>query len=294
MRKFLFLCLLFMAPKLESQTLEKWSSLVNWDGASSWKKYIIYSPLYMGPNALPVPSMNNGSIDSLNTFTIAGAINLSKGDFTQNVRLSVNYCLVKDVISFDLSWIPVEWYQMSSQLKNNRHVFYEFYNAKKAKGDMYLNTNLQLFNRWREFVHLSLRIGYRFPTSSGLGSARYTDAPGYHFDVSAARFLSANKKWKLTSMLGFYVWQTNSFGQNDAFMFGAGIEYNSKNWRFQLNNTGYLGWIGNGDDPVIMNMALERKCKHLSVNLGVRHGLNDYSYSGIEVGTKIRLSNLKE
>ena len=90
-------------------------------------------------------------------------------------------------------------------------------------------------------------------------------------------------------MLGFYVWQLNDYGQNDAFMFGAGIEYNSRNWHWQLSSTGYLGWIGNGDDPVTLGMALERMYKHFSLDLNVRHGLHDFSYTSIELGIKYRL-----
>jgi hypothetical protein len=281
--------LFFYSTNLSAQTLEKWASAVNWDGVSPWHKYIIYSPLYMGPNAIPVPSMSNGVIDSINSFYAGAALHFSKGDFTQNLKFSANYCLVKDVIAFDLTWIPFEWYQMDDAVKHQRHVYYEFYNEKKAKGDIYLNTNLQILNRWKEQIRLALRMGYRFPTSSGVGSARYTDAPGYHFDLSAAKFLSKNKQWKLTTMCGFYVWQLNTYGQNDAFMFGAGVEYNSQKWRLKLNNSGFLGWKNNGDDPVVAGFGLERIYKQFVISLSAQHGLNDFSYSSVEFGARIRM-----
>jgi len=283
------LCLLFFySTNLLSQSAEKWASVVEWDGVSPWRQYLIYSALYMGPNAIPVPSMANGVVDSINSFYAAAAIHFGKGDFTRNIKLSANYCLVKDVIAFDLSWVPVEWYQTSDELKQKRHVYYETYNDKDAGGDLYLNTNIQLLNRWKEHFRLALRVGYRFPTSTGVGSARYTDAPGYHFDLSGAKYLSKNKQWKLTTMCGFYAWQVNTFGQNDAFMFGAGIEYNSQKWRWKLNNTGYIGWIGNGDDPVIINFGIEKIFNQFGASLGVQQGLHDFSYTSLELGTRMR------
>src|SRR4026207_1142848 len=142
--------LVFYSIHIHSQTPEKWADIVKWDGVSPWQKYITYSPLYMGPNAIPIPSMGTGVIDSINSFYAAAAFHFSNGDFTRNIKLSANYCLVKDVIALDLSWVPIEWYQMSDEVKQKRHVFYESYNDKDAEGDFYLNTNIQLFNRWKE------------------------------------------------------------------------------------------------------------------------------------------------
>jgi len=294
MRAGLLLTLFFCGYFIQAQTMERWRNLVKWDGVTPWQKYIIYSPQHMGPNALPVPAMGDGSIDSLNSFSVIGAAHFCKGDFTQNVKLSANYCLVKDVISFDLSWIPIELYRMSPELKDERHVYYQHYNDKTAEGDMYLNTNIQFLNKLRKDIHLALRIGYRFPTSTKLASARYTDAPGYHFDISSAMFLSQNKQWKFTSMIGFYVWQLNDFGQDDAFLFGGGIEYHHQNWYCQLNCRGYSGYRHNGDDPIIMSVESEKTFKDFVLTFNVRQGMHNYAYTSIELGTKLRLNPKKK
>ncbi|MBK8496462.1 MAG: hypothetical protein IPL50_16735 [Chitinophagaceae bacterium] len=47
-----------------SKTLAQWSQVVNWDGVSHWSRYIRTFPAYQGPNALPVPRVGNGLIDS--------------------------------------------------------------------------------------------------------------------------------------------------------------------------------------------------------------------------------------
>lgn len=76
---------------------------------------------------------------------------------------------------------------MSHAIKERRHVFSHYYYDQSAQGEIHLNTNIQLLNKWRENFHSGLRIGYRLPTSNGLGMARFTDAPGYYFDLNAAK-----------------------------------------------------------------------------------------------------------
>jgi hypothetical protein len=288
MNNFFLIVFLFFTCQSQAQTQDKWSKIVRWDGFSPWQKYMIYSPGYMGPNALPVPSMANGGIDSVDYVGASGSFFFSKGDNTQGIRFSGNYCLVKDLISFDASWIPVEWFQLSDEIKDKRHVYWPNYYAKKANGDVLLNMNVRVLKKWDKYVQLAFRIGYRFPSSdvAEVAAARYTDAPGYFFDFSAGKTLSPDKRWKLSGMMGFYVWQLNDYGQNDAFLFGAGLEYNSNKWHWQLNGRGYTGWLGNGDFPVVVSSSLEKQLKVFGFFLNLQQGLHDFDYTGVEIGTK--------
>jgi hypothetical protein len=276
-----------------SQTLEKWTTQVNWDGYSHWSKYIIYSPAFMGPNSLQVPSLNNGSIDSVNYFGFEGGFHFSKGDLTQNMALTANYCLQKGLISVNLNWVPVEWFQTSEAVKLKRNVYYQEFYDRVAGGDMVLNTTVQILNRWRKDVHLALRVGYRFPTSNSVGAARFTDAPGYCFDLSAARVLKSNPAWRILAMTGFYVWQMNEYGQNDAYLAGAGTEYNFRNFRMQLYGTGYFGWRNNGDDPVVIGAQMEKKAKHLTYTFHLRQGLHDMDYTSLWLGLRYNISKMR-
>jgi hypothetical protein len=292
MNNFFLILLLFLSCQTQAQTQAKWSSIVRWDGFSPWQKYMIYSPAYMGPNALPVPSMANGGIDSVNYIGVSGAFFFSKGDNTQSLKFSGNYCLVKDLISFDAAWVPVEWFQLNDEIKDKRHVYWPNYYAKKALGDVLFNMNVRLLKKWDKHVQLAFRVGYRFPASDveEVAAARFTDAPGYFFDVSAGKFLSSDNRWKLSGMAGFYVWQLNDYGQNDAFLFGAGLEYNSGSWHWQLNGRGYTGWLGNGDFPVVAFSSLENRQKRFAWFLALQQGLHDFDYSSIEIGTKYLFS----
>ncbi len=272
----------------EAQTRDWWENNVNWDGSRHWSKYLIYSPAYFGPNALPVPEMGNGSADSIHSLSVTGDFHFSRGDNTRNIKMTARVCLAKNIVSLDLTYIPVEWFRVDHRTKSERKVFYQHYYDKVCGGDAYLNMVIQVLNRWRDNIHLALRVGYRFPASSALGSARYTDAPGYYFDLSAGKPVSADRAWKWTGMAGFYVWQTNAdeLRQNDAFLAGTGIEYNKKGWRLLVNGCGYFGYKENGDDPIVFRAAAERTLKRLTWLLRFQQGIQDFGYTSFETGAR--------
>jgi hypothetical protein len=271
-----------------AQTFNQWAQTVHWDGVSHWSRYMITMPAYQGPNSLQVPRMANGSIDSSFSISATGAFHFSKGDNTQNLSLYANYCLVKDLISFDAVWVPYEHFNMSQAIKEKRHVFSQFFYDTDASGELHLNTNFQLLNKWKKYIRLAARIGYRFPTGSGFGAARFTDGPGYYFDLSFGKpFNHSALKW--IGMLGFYSWQVESdrHNQDDAFLFGTGLEWNKTNWRIQTNVAGYLGYLGKtGDKPIVYRLNMEKKLKRTSLLFGFQQGLHDFKYSSVEVGIK--------
>ena len=287
--RFCFVILFFFSSLyVSAQTFSQWAQTVNWDGISHWSRYMITQPAFQGPNSLPVPRMSNGSIDSNKYISATGNFHFSDGDNTQNLSLFANYCLVKNMISFDAVWIPYEHFKMSQAIKEKRHVFTQFFYDNDASGELHLNTNFQLLNKWRKYIHLAGRIGYRFPTGSGFGAARYTDGPGYYFDLSFGKpFIHSGFKW--TGMLGFYSWQIESekHNQDDAFLFGTGLEWNKNNWRIQTNVSGYLGYLKNiGDKPIVYRFNMEKKIKSVSLLLGFQQGLQDFEYSSVETGIK--------
>lgn len=282
------LCCFVLSSSAQSFTW--WENVVHWDGITPWERYIKFAPAYLGPNALPVPRTGNGSIDSINSITLTGNFHFSKEDKTQNIALHANYCLVKNKISFDIFWVPVEHFRMSHRLKEERHVFSLNYYDKYATGDVHLNTNIQLLNKEAKGIRSALRIGYRFPSSSGLGAARFTDAPGYWFDISFGKTFQSAPSLKWITMLGGYFWHADNIErhrQNDAFLFGTGLEWNKKNNRIQSYISGYLGYMRNsGDKPIVFRTHAEKKFKRHSLLLGFQQGLHDFKYSSGEVGMK--------
>lgn len=272
----------------QAQTLDRWASLVNWDGVSHWSKYIQTTPAYMGPNALSVPFIGNGSVDSNNYIGATTHLHFSKGDNTQNLALQGNYALVNDVVSLDLYYVPFETFRMNDDVKQERHVYYTHYYDNKARGDVVLNTNIRLLKKLDKKIRLALRVGYRFPTSTDLQSARFTDGMGYYFDVSFGKPLSPSLQW--IGMTGFYCWQLNTLKyhqQDDAFLFGTGLEWNKNGWKVQGYTAGYIGYFRKGGDkPIVLRAHVEKRSGKAGLLLRLQQGVNDFKYTSMELGVK--------
>ncbi len=270
---------------LQAQDHTWWANNVGWDTKSHWSEYLIYSAKYMGPNALPVPDLAGGHIDNENSVRITGASHFCPGDRTYNANVYANLNLVKDIISFDLYYLPVEYFNMSHELKTERKTFFWFYYKKFAQGDTYLNTNVQLLQRG---VNLKLRLGYKFPTSSMIALARFTDRPGYYFDLAFDKNLikSSNNALRIMGMVGFYVWETNNDNQyqNDSFLYGLGLAYERDGLRLQTNLRGYHGYMENGDSPLVWKTSAAKRLGRVSVNMSYQVGLHDFKYHSLEAG----------
>lgn len=279
-----FLCVL--ASGARSQDFNWWSNNVNWDGVSHWYEYLIVSPKYFGPNALPVPAINNGSADSLISLAATGNLHFSKGDKTQNLMLYGNFTAKNNIFSVEMQFVPYERFEMTHATKEERKVYYKEYYKKNVVGDVIFSTTVQLFQRWRDKIQLAGRVGVRMPSGGAQGAARYTDGPGYWIDLGwGLPFKNSICKW--IGMGGFYVWQTNddALRQNDAFVFGTGLEWNSaKALRIQAYGAGYVGYKANGDKPLLLRLNLEKRVNRFAYLLRFQQGLHDFDYFTTEFG----------
>jgi hypothetical protein len=291
MKLFFTAILLFIQCQMQCQTFDWWKNHVKWDGVTHWSKYIKFSPGYMGVNALPIPVMGNGNLDSINSIAVTTNFHFSKGDNSQNPKLYFNYNIVKNKVTLDVNWVPIEWFQMSHQIKEERNVYWQDYYLKKATGDIIANVNFRVLEKWSPNMHFAFNMGLRYATSDGVGAARMTNTPGYWFNFSAAKPFLNNKNWKAIALLGFYVWQTNNdvprLYQDDAMTTGFGLEYNKKNIRLQTCFVGYFGYVeGFKDDPIVYRFNIEKKIKNKTILFRFQQGLHDINYSSFETGLK--------
>jgi hypothetical protein len=279
----------FFCITIKAQDFDWWRNNVNWDGVSHWYEYLIISPKYFGPNALPVPAVNNGSIDSLVSLGVTGNLHFSKGDNTQNLMFYGNYTAKNNIFSISMQFVPYERFQVSHAKKEERKVYYQEYYEDNTVGDVIFSTTVNFFQRWRKNIQLAGRVGVRMPSGGAQGAARYTDGPGYWIDLGwGLPIKGTGGKWVGTA--GFYVWQTNedALRQNDAFMFANGVEWNwpANGLMVQAYAAGYLGYKENGDKPVLLRFNLEKKFNKTVILLHLQHGLNDFDYSTVEFGTR--------
>lgn len=288
MKKYFFLLLLaFPISVVCAQSFDWWRNNVHWDGTTHWWKYLIISPAYLGPNALTVPAISNGSCDSLVSLGVSANFHFSNGDQTQNFMLYGNYSTKRNTLSVEAQFVPYEHFWMSHEKKTERKVYYQEYYATNTVGDVIVSTTIQLFDKWRPRVQTALRVGIRMPSGGKQGAARYADVPLYWVDAGCA-IPFKNPEWKWLGMAGFLVWQTNDddLRQDDAFLFGSGVEWNRKGIRVQGYGAGFLGYKNNGDKPIVLRLTLEKTKKRNVFLFRLQQGLHDFDYFSVETGIK--------
>lgn len=288
MRSRLIMLVVFSPFFANAQTFEWWRDNVNWDGTTHYWKYLIISPKYLGPNALSVPAINNGSADTINAVGATANFHFSRGDNTQNLMLYGNYTSKSNSISVDAQFVPYERFRMSHAVKTERKVYYQDYYKKTTVGDVVVSTTFHLLQRSRSRFQLAMRVGVRMPSGGMQGAARYADVPAYWIDAGAALPVK-NSNWKWINMAGFLVWQTNEdhLRQDDAFLFGTGAEFNRKGYRFQGYISGFMGYKNNGDKPTVLRVNLEKKQARCVYLLRFQQGVHDFSYFSVETGAKL-------
>lgn len=289
-----------------------WNDVQDWDGVTPWQSYIIYSPYYMGPNSLPVTFSQKGRIKDRYELEVKFESHFSSGDKTQDLFLSLYLPLVKDFIAFEFYGVPFEYYKMTEETvieRRGRNRSGTGYSA----GDFYFSSIIQIIKN-REFPDLALRMACKTASGSKLSDARYTDAPGYFFDLSLGKdfFLNETHKFRIrpNATIGFYSWQMNlpNNRQNDAIMYGLGFDFQYKSFMIANSIDGYFGYfgdelviVGNQNDPIpfkdrplVYRLDLTKKAKMVDFVLGYQVGLHDFSYQTVNFSLIFHVENIKK
>lgn len=281
-KAFLIIFLQIIFYETFCQDFSWWNNTHQWDGVTHWSKYMIISPKYMGPNALPIPDVEKGIIYNDIELEAAVETHFSKGDNTQNLFTSLYYPASKNV-AMRLYVVPLEHFKMDTVTRDERRAR-EKDGEGYAGGDIYFGSTVQLLKDYKNLPNISLSLYCKTASGTNLNSARYTDSPGYFFD------LSFGKKFKLKStdglfygMVGFYSWQIylNEHFQDDSFLFGVGSDITIKNYIISSSLAGYIGYINNGDRPLVFRASLRKERKYLDYKLSYQLGLHDFNYQTV-------------
>jgi hypothetical protein len=299
--RFLFLLLLIVLTRFVSaqgQDFGWWNKAQNWDGVTHWREYIRLSPKFMGPNALPVTPFRVGSVPSIGEIELRGSGHFSNGDNTEDLFTRLFLPIANGLAGFELRWTAIEHYKndiATRDLRGSR----EEDGEGLATGDVWVTTYIQLLKNHEKLPNMLLSINLKTASGTGLHAARYTDAPGYSFDLSIGRRdLSKGKderKLYPFAMAGFYAWQTYSADENqdDAFLYGLGMEYVSYEWIFQSGIKGYIGYRNNGDRPMIASLGLERfTIGRNRLKLSASYGIFDFKYTSVQLSLIHRFKTL--
>ncbi len=283
-----------------AQDYQWWNEKHDWDGATPWFDYIITSPGYMGPNALPVPAIKNGTIAPHADLQFSLETHRSKGDKTENLHTALYTPLFTNRVGLKVGVVPVEHYRMDTLTRDRRRARNET-GEGYAGGDFYIGTHIQLIEDKEKLPDVMLTLNLKTASGTKLSGARYTDAPGYFFDLSFGKKIPLNSPKvdfiRPHAMFGMYVWQLHGHDhfQNDALLYGAGFDLDLQKVAIVNSWGGYYGYIGNGDRPMVYRLKVKSTLdKLLNYELTLQQGLHDYPYTSVRLSCNANLTRIKK
>jgi len=263
-----------------------WNELHNWQtGDPGWRNWMIISPGYLGPNALPVPEVKKGDLHSKTEFELTASGHLMKGDPTQDISGRFYMPFAQNKIAIEVYGVILEHFAFSEEIRDERYA-----RIKDGKGvafgDLYFSTLIQI-SKDRKFPNILLRMAAKTASGNQLEGARNSDSPGYFFDLSFSKELGNREEGKFRpfGMIGFYSWQTNDELnlQNDALLYGLGADYVKNNLLFSGSLSGYSGYKDERDRPMQLNFEIRKDWEKKAFRVQYLHGLRDWKYKTIRI-----------
>ncbi len=262
-----------------------WNELHGWEsGDPGWRNWMIISPGYLGPNALPVPGVKRGFLRNKTEIELTASNHFHPGDPTQDISGRLYIPFANSKIAVEMYGVIYEHFAFSEEIRNER--FARIENGKgNAVGDLYFSTLIQI-SKDRKFPNTLFRFTAKTASGNMLEGARYTDSPGYFFDLSFSKDLGKKETgvFRPFGLFGFYSWQTNDELnlQNDAFLYAIGADYEKNSWLFSTSWSGYSGYKNERDKPMQLNFEIRKDFKSKAIRIQYLHGLRDWEYKTVK------------
>lgn len=287
---------LFILPMLGfSEDYIWWNIKHGWEpGKPGWRNYMRITPGYLGPNALPVPDVKKGVVQSGANIEFGFDFHFMEGDQTQDIFAKYYRSFADGKVAIEVYGVVMEHYVMSEFIRDER-IARDFDAKGFANGDLYFSTLVQVV-KGRKFPDTMVRMAGRTASGNQLEGARYADSPGYFFDFSFSKAY-AGKKEGMTFLpfasFGFYSWQTNDELnlQNDAWMYGLGADLKWSQWSVSNSLSGYSGYKKERDRPMVYTFDVNRHLKNKTIRLQYLHGLRDWTYQTVKISLILPLKN---
>lgn len=261
-----------------------WNELHDWKtGDPGWREMMTISPGYFGPNALPVPEVKKGYLDKETEFEVMLSNHFHAGDPTRDLSAKLYIPFAKNKIAIEMYGVVLEHFTFSEEIRNER-----ISRIKDGKGfaigDFYFSTLVQL-SKDRKFPNTLFRFAAKTASGNQLEGARFTDTPGYFFDLSFSKNFNMKNGsiFQPFASFGFYSWQTNDWLnlQNDALMYAAGADFKHNSWNFSASLSGYSGYKQELDKPVRINIDVKKNFVSKAIRFQYHHGLRHWEYKTI-------------
>ena len=278
MRRVLLTALVLFSFSAQAQ-LDWWNQTHNWDGTTPWTQYMKYSHAYLGPNAIPIPTLQRSD---QSYFKSRSQMSLIEDDSFLSLHNELHWD--RDHTQIHITHQSIEYYRTSTELRDYRLSRDEDSEGVLA-GDLLIDICTRLWERDQEVVWFT----FHTKTAAGpLPQARFTDAPGYAFFFSHQKSFSSAGNWvpTLTTDAGFQVYQTHwvDYPQNDGFLINIGLQVQKDKTIFSTRLRTFTGYFQEGDWPRLLELQWNKNLFFGQTQLGWTRGLNDYPFSFLTVG----------
>lgn len=272
------------AQDVSPEAFAAWAARNGYQPGRDYRSYLLIAPGNMGPNALPVAPTIRGRVDSAGQLSLAVAHHRAPGDRATDVTAELRYPFGRRA-SLRVRYTAVEWYRYTEDVALERNTLVPA-GSGVAQGDVYVEGLFQVLRDARRWPDLALRVSVKTAASSDVEAMRYTDTPGYLFDVSGGKDIGlAGGRGTLRpyASAGFFVWQRfgASAPQNDAVTYAAGVVWCQGGWLARGEFAGYAGYTGERDQPAVLRAELTAtptNVPRVSVGIGFAHGIGDWVY----------------
>lgn len=262
----------------------------------------LISPYYFGPNAFPVPDMNDGTVSDELRIEVDGDCQPGdRGDITRDIFIRTCIPLFSDRVCLSLWMTAVEWYRNSERSMEECRLVpasgtYDIESGRQV-GDLYISSDILLLREGTRCPSIALRSVLKTASDDGWHLGRYYDSPGYFFDATAGKSFAIGEWYNRTSLRiaaqgGFLCWQTDNGRQNDAVMYGLLARLDIKRFFISASWCGYRGWentVGNGgemakDRPMVLRSGIGYRHGSLEFDASYQYGVRDFPYQRIRAG----------
>lgn len=279
MKKILFIFLV-LSNCCFAQRDDSWQD--DYTNVTNWWQYITPTAQHMGPFALPVPSVYEGRVEENGELSSGYSYYQHQdGDAPTHAMFSRFYFPIAKRVAVEITFIPKESYSYSDEMAD---YFHAQSTSGSGSGDVYINTYIQILKENVQKPDIAIRYGMKTASGSDLENARYTDSPGYYFDLSVGKttWEKAEHSLRVFGYGGFYCWQyiDGNHMQDDAVMLGIGTTYRYKEWKLKGDISGYYGWKED-DKPTVLRIEGDIPlCENFKLRLMYERGINDFPYNG--------------
>ena len=122
-RLFIIALLLLVTQQLVSaqEDWSWWNDAHGWEsGDPGWRNWLIISPAFLGPNALPVPELKRGLLEGNTELELTVSNHFYSGDPTQDISGRVYIPFAGNKIAIEMYGVLLEHYSYTTEIRDER------------------------------------------------------------------------------------------------------------------------------------------------------------------------------